>query len=244
MSSKPKPNPLLDAIDKLTTVHVITTKLDDDSTHHEHHDGLIPQLRQAIASNLGGGAGGKPARERIPLDADALTKYQQIEEAIEQRYVDLLETAPELYPEGNLRAWYVAFAQTHQPSTADRPDREYDDELATMESWARTINEKLSPPTIRELLGEACPDCGFSWFDTLLNAGKPETGKERWFDVDRTVALKVTYRPDDRGGLTKSFAKCGCCGHVWMGASGIRELAWTLEQRHGVSAADEKIERA
>lgn len=231
MSSKPKPNPLLDAIDKLTTVHVITTKLDDDTTHHEHHDGLILQLRQAIASNLGGGAGGKPARERIPLDADALTKYQQIEEAIEQRYMELLETVPELYPEDNLRAWYVAFARTHQPSTADRPDSEYDDELATMESWARTINEKLSPPTIRELSNSICPKCGFAWYDTVINHTKPETAiKDRWADIDRAVALKVTYRPDDRGGLTKSFAKCGNCNHVWMGATGIRELAYELEQ--------------
>lgn len=222
-------NDLLDAVDQLTVEHTVTTLLDDGRKHFERHDGLIKQLREAIASSVGGSAGGKPPRERIPLDADALTKYEQMEVAIGERYQALVGNVPGLYPEVNLRDWYQALDNEHRAGRVT--DTTMGDELTTMLGWVRTIEEKLSPPTKRELVGEECPQCGFAWYDTVLNIAKHEPGvKPEWVDTERTVALTVTYRPDDRGGLTASFAKCGCCSHVWMGAHGIRALAYELER--------------
>lgn len=223
---------LLDAVDELTIVHVVTTTLDDGLKHFEKHDGLIKQLRDAIASNLGGSAGGKAPNERIPLDADALTKYEQMEIAIGQRYGELTGNVPGLLPEDNLRGWYLEF--TNQYRAGDITNDTFDDELHTMQSWVRVITEKLAPPTVRELVGSSCPECGFAWYDTVLNAAKPATRRAEdkawnWVDADRKPALTVTYRPDDQGGLTESFAKCGCCNHVWMGAAGIRALAYEIE---------------
>lgn len=227
---KPAVNPMLDAIDALTIEHVVTSDLDDGTTHFERHDGLIKQLREAIASNLGGTAGGKPPRERIPLDADALVKYEKMETAIGERYRHLVGPVPGLYPEQNLRDWYQALDNEHRAGKVS--DSGMDAELSTMLAWVRSIEEKLSPPTKRELVGEPCPECGFAWYDTVVNVQKIETrepGEEPWVDSERTVALTVTYRPDMHGGLMASFAKCGCCNHVWMGAAGIRALAYELE---------------
>lgn len=221
-------NPLLDAIDDLTIVHIISTPIDDGKTHYEKHDGLIKQLREAIVSDLGGSAGGKPPNERIPLDADALQKYEQIEKAIGERYVALLEKVPGLYPENNLREWYQEFANQHR--SGNLSDETYDDEVKTMKSWVRIISEKLSPPTVRELVGNECPKCGFDWYIDIVNL-KP-------LDTERRVALTVTYRPDDKGGLMSSFVKCGCCNEVWMGSTGIRELAYEIECKPAIEETE------
>lgn len=222
-------DPLLDAVDELTIEHVVTSPVGDGKNHYERHEGLIKQLREAIVSDIGGGGGGKAPRERIPLDADALLKYQQIELAIGERFRDLCAGIPGLYPEETLRSWYVAFANAHRAGQVS--DAAYDDELRAMRSWVRIILEKLSPPTKRELVGEQCPECGFAWYDTVVNVGQGPKSGERWLDVDRQVALTVSYRPDDKGSLDGSFAKCGCCNHVWMGTTGIRALAYVLEHR-------------
>jgi len=238
----------LDALDWLTQPHKTPVVLraegkdKDDAKHpirtvHPTHEGLIKQLRTAIASSIGGSAGGKPARERIPLDADALVKYEQIEAAILERFAEYARVVPHLLPEDNLRAWAVIFLTT---ATEEQITIEY----RTLEQWKTVIEEKLSPPNVIELPNEACPECGASWYSTVLNAavadGKnpkhTDKGHERdpewyWVDEERRPALTATYRNDDLGGLTKSFAKCGHCGHVWMGSAGIRALAYILENK-------------
>lgn len=231
---------LLDALDWLTKPHRVPIILEGNQrvkTVHPTHDGLIKQLRVAIASSLGGTGGGKAARERIPLDADALTKYDQIEAAILQRFAALNIGVPHLLPEDNLRAWYVVFIR-------DATEVEVTTEYKTLTDWKKVIEEKLSPPTVRELAGEECPECGAAWYTTVLNAAvtdgrnpKHRDLKHRtdpdwfWVDEERKPALTITYRDDERKGLSESFAKCGHCGTVWMGAAGIRALAFVLERK-------------
>lgn len=229
---------LLETLDTLTRPHHLPTVLTAEGktkTVYPTHEGLIKQLRNAIASSLGGAAGGKPARERIPLDADALIKYDQIEAAILERHTEYSNAVPALLPEDNLRAWYVLFMVT-------ATEQAITNEFRTLAAWQRIIEEKLSPPTVRELAGEKCPECGLAWYDTVLNASVVDgrnpkhldKGHEKdpdwyWVDEERKPTLTVTYRPDYTGGLTQSFAKCGNCNNVWMGAAGIRALAYTLE---------------
>lgn len=242
-------DPLLDVIDKLTIEHIETTRLDDGTNHYERHDGLIKQLRDAIASNLGGGsAGGKDPRERIPLDGDAMVKYDQIETAIGERFRALGQGVPGLYPEDTLRVWYRTFTNAYRAGQVS--DAGYDDELRTMEGWARIITEKLSPPTPLELLDTdgqpaVCPECGAGWYEVILNSGnlpKPHTDADgtvhtKWYEKERRVALNASYSPDDHGTLTTSFVRCGCCNHVWMGTQGIRALAYELEHPNADTTA-------
>lgn len=210
---------LLDVIDTLTIEHVVTTVLDDGSKHFERHDGLIRQLRAAIASNVGGDGAGKLASQRIPLDADALEKYDQMEREIGDRFRELCEGIPGLYPEQTLRQWYQVFANGVRAGKIS--EAEYADQVHTLQGWVRIIEEKMSPPVTLELANSACPDCGCAWaFEKL---GGSET--------DRKVALTVKYKPDEHGGLEEASAQCGACGRVWKGSQGLRELAYDLEQK-------------
>lgn len=245
-------DPLLDVVDKLTVSHVVTTQRDDGKNHYESHDGLIKQLRDAIASStvgLGSGAG-QSAHERIPLDADAMVKYEQIEEAIGEWFRANCDGIPGMLPEDNLRAWYLVFTNAHRAGTIS--DTIYDAHVHALEGWAHTIEEKLSAPTVRELFDqhgqpEVCPECGAGWYTAILNSGtlvKPVTDRSGtvhrfWYEKERRVALTASYTPDERGGLTASFARCGCCGHVWMGSQGIRALAYDLENPNRESADSE-----
>lgn len=232
-------DPLLDVVDKLTIEHLVTSPLDSGKNHYERHDGLIKQLRDAIASNIGGSAGGKPPQERIPLDADALMKYEQIEEAIGEWFRVTCEGIPGLLPEDNLRQWFLTFSNAYRAGTIT--DTIYDVHVHALEAWAQTIEEKLSAPTVRELFDingqpEVCPECGAGWYEVILNAGiqtrNPDgTVKARWYEKERRVALTASYHPDDRGGLSRSFVRCGCCNTVWMDGRGIRALAYDLEHR-------------
>jgi hypothetical protein len=236
-------DPLLDVIDRLTIEHTETTRKDDGTNWYSRHDGLIKQLRDAVASDVGGGgAGGKDPRERIPLDADAMVKYQQIEEAIGQRFQDRCEGIPGEKPEENLRVWFQAF--TNAIRSGQVSEESYLDEVRTLEAWARVIDSKLSPPTQVDLFSERgvpeeCPDCGAGWYEVILNSGKlPKehvdsdgTVWKHWYEKERRVALSSYYTPNTQGTLTESFVKCGCCGHVWMGVTGIRALAYELETK-------------
>jgi hypothetical protein len=234
-------DPLLDVVDMLTKPHTTWVMQANDAgiqcKSPVVHEGLIKKLREAIASNVAGAGGaGKAARERVPLDADAMMKYGQVEAAIGERFRNRCEGIPGELPEDNLRVWFLAFSNAHRAGTVS--DSAYFDEVATLEGWVRTIEEKISPSTKRELVGETCPDCGFAWYDTVVAVGHGDSKEEKWVDTDRQVALTVTYRPDQNGGLTESFAKCGNCGHVWMGSQGIRALAYELE--HPKSADSER----
>lgn len=234
---------LLDVVDRLTIEHIQTTKLDDGTNHYERHDGLIKQLRNAIASDLGGtGSAGKDPRERIPLDADAMLKYEQLETAIGARFKEMCQGIPGLLPEDNLRAWFVAFMNAYR--AGDITETGYLDEVRILETWARVVTEKLDPPTPLELFDkdgqpEVCPECGAGWYELILNSGRLNRAvMDRegvvhtfWYEKERRVALTAFCSPGESGALTASFVRCGCCNHVWLGARDIRHLAYDLEHK-------------
>lgn len=211
-------DPLLLVLDRLTIDHTVRTPVDDGPDHFATHKGLIVQLREAVASDLGGGSGaGASANERVPIDADALVKYQQLEEAISGRHQSLVGGPSGLYPESDLRWWFAAFTKALQAGT--KTDDDYRYELRTLQSWERMILDKFDPPRKRELAGEKCPECGFDWFVDATDK----------HDKQRKVALTITYRDGD---LEASEAACGCCKQQWHGVMGLRALSYAIEHHN------------
>ena len=208
-------DPLLIALDQLTIDHQVRVPVEDGPDYIATHEGLIVQLRKAVASNLGGGSGaGAAGNERVPIDADALVKYQQIEEAISGRHQSLVGGPSGLYPEADLRWWFAAFNRALQAGTKNDSDYRY--ELGVLESWVRLIQDKLEPPRKRELVNDKCPECGFAWFVDATDKADPQ----------RKVALTITYREGD---LDASVASCGCCKQQWHGVMGLRALSYAIE---------------
>jgi hypothetical protein len=209
-------DPLLLALDRLTIDHTVRVPVEDGPDYIATHKGLIVQLREAVASDLGGGGGaGASASERVPLDADALVKYQQIEEAISARHHSLVGGPSGRYPENDLRWWYAAFMKALQAGTKLEADYTY--ELRTLQTWERIILAKFDPPRKREMAGEKCPECGFDFY--IDNTDKA--------DPQRKVALTITY---PEGDLEASEATCGCCKKQWHGLLGLRELSYSIEE--------------
>jgi len=209
-------DPLLEVLDRLTQDHQVRVPVEDGPDYIATHKGLIVQLRDAVASNLGGGSGGGAAgNERVPIDADALIKYQQIEEAISARHQSLVGGPSGLYPENDLRWWFAAFNKALQAGTKNDSDYRY--ELGVLSGWVRLIEEKFEPPRKRELVNDKCPECGFAWY--VDNSDKT--------DPQRKVALTITYREGD---LEASEASCGCCKTQWHGVMGLRALSYAIEE--------------
>lgn len=221
-------DPLLLALDRLTIDHTVRVPVDDAPDYFATHKGLIVQLREAVASDLGGGGGaGASASERVPLDADALVKYQQLEEAISARHQSLVGGPSGLYPENDLRWWYAAFTKALQAGT--KTDADYRYELRTLEGWVRMVSDKFDPPRKRELAGDSCPECGFDFYIDNTDRTDPQ----------RKVALTITYRDGD---LDTSEATCGCCKKQWHGILGLRELSYAIEEHDTPDTnAEEKV---
>jgi hypothetical protein len=219
-------DPLLLALDRLTIDHTVRVPVEDGPDYIATHNGLIPQLRAAVASNLGGGSGaGAAGNERVPIDADALVKYQQLEEAVSARHQALVGGPSGLYPENDLRWWYAAFTRALQAGT--KTDADYRYELRTLEGWVRMVSEKFEPPRKRELVNDKCPECGFAWYVDNTDKSDPQ----------RKVALTITYREGD---LEGSEAQCGCCKQQWHGVMGLRALSYAIEEAD--TPANEEVE--
>ncbi|TQL46686.1 hypothetical protein FB562_2210 [Homoserinimonas aerilata] len=217
---------LLDAVDKLTIEHPYPAII-EGRTRWVRRDPLIRLLREAIASSLTGGNGLASAASKIPFDADALQQYDLLEGLILEQLRTVTDATPHLTPEANLRAWYAAFMVT-----ADEHDIELWHDV--WHGWETKIEAKLSPPVILELIDTTtkkpypCPECGFDWYEQILNSG-PNGKRGRWYDREKRIALTATYRPDGNGGLEQCAVECGCCNWRATGSAGVRGFAWDLE---------------
>lgn len=208
--------PLLAVLDRLTIDHIVRTKVEDGPDHIVTHRGLIPQLRDQIASDIGGGGNASASPEtRVPINTDALVRYQAIENAIAARHRDLVGGPSGLYPEQDLRRWFLAFTEALRANT--KGDEDYRDELRTLLRWELSILDGFEPPATKELVGEPCPHCGFTFY--IDNRDRQ--------DMRRRVALTITYRAGD---MERSTAQCGVCSEGrWYGLIGLRSLSFDLE---------------
>jgi hypothetical protein len=209
-------DPLLQVLDRLTIDHQVRVPVEDAPDYIATHKGLIVQLREAVASDIGGGSNaGADPNTRVPINTDALVRYQAIEKAISARHNDLVGGPSGLYPENDLRWWYAAFVEALRAGRMN--DQNYRDELHTLTRWETSILDGFEPPRTKELVGDACPHCGFDFY--IDNRDKQ--------DMRRKVALTITYREGD---MERSTAQCGVCDEGrWYGLMGLRSLSHDLE---------------
>lgn len=239
MSSKPVPNPLLDAVDELTLPDrrrekqdvLETFEIDDDGVMVERQrkvdekvvtitqDALLDQLVKVIHSDIGSTSrGASLAFERSILDGEALFKFISISTATGDwcRMAGITSTRN---PTKDLRAWYVSTLS--KPLTQTK-ERFHIDEMI---SWANYIRSKLDRPREWDF-PQPCPLCAATeWWDEGDDRNKP----------GRTRPLVVRYKPMGPDTIDRAKALCRACERVWS----VRALAYELEQaekaQHAVS---------
>ena len=217
---------LLDVVDRLTIEHPYRANI-EGRPRWVRRDPLIKLLRDAIASSLTGGNGLAASASKVPFDTDALEQYDTLEALILTELRKTSDKVPHLTPEQNLRTWYTTFMVTADETDIDRWSDMWGE-------WETRIEAKITAPIVLELINSTtkqpypCPECGFDWFEKILNSGP--TGKGgRWYDKEKRVTLTATYRPDGQGGLEQSAVECGCCAWRATGSAGVRSFAWELD---------------
>jgi hypothetical protein len=199
-----------EAIHKLTNEHMVQAPA-AGRTHYERHDALISQLRRAAVPGTtnDGGSGKQDPRERIPFDADAVDKYDNLTGQIGSFYLEYMSVrAPRsMSPESQLSRVARVFTNG---ITAGRVS----DGLVTVianrwDRWVTTIEDKLAGLKPIELTAP-CPVCNFEW---IIDK-----------DGQQVRALTATYKDDLRGGLDETFALCKLCGETWHGIGELRKL--------------------
>lgn len=222
---------------------------DHKTTARLKRDGLLKQLRNAIVGGIGSHEGAAAGRERIPFDTGAMELYDAIERDITERFVVLLRKPLHLELEATLREWRLAFMDAYDKK------RVTDDALhravRVMESWATkienhfdkpkqlevTINLYKRDPESGEIVTETidgkekpvvlrrypapCPNCGEAF------AHNPKTG-------DKTFSLLLEYRELGVDTISSATGLCRFCEEVWTAGSGMRELAWQVEEAEAI----------
>ena len=177
---------------------------------------LLDWLQEAIGSNIGGGGGGKQARERVPMDFGAFTLYEDIDGRIRSWMAELgATTGKNVTPAQMLRTWYTLWnAQTH----TDSLNNAY---AGIMEGWAQAIKDKLDPPKRIEITSP-CPACGREWVNVGL---KLMDGSDDPDDVERVRVLNAVEREK----IEDSYAMCSACNRVWLGVPQMRTLRIAID---------------
>lgn len=220
---------LLTAVDALTLPSVVKVKQSDGDrewTTDCRQDALLIQLRDAVAGGIGSHAGSSLARERIPVNADALELFQSIAADVSKWYLTVPGRRGGLVLTDRLRGWYVHHAnEVRAGKVSQFTDLEV---TRKVEGWVSKIRGTFDPPIRLELtevidgrmVPVACPaaDCGERFaFDR-------RTG-------DQVIALVVEYRELGVETLDQAVASCRACGGEWRGRAALRGLRWLLDER-------------
>jgi hypothetical protein len=210
-----------EAIHKLTNEHMVQAPA-AGKTHYERHAALITQLRKAAVPGTtnDGGSGKQDPRERIPFDADAVTKYDNLTGQIGSWFLEVMSVRPprRMAPEAQLSRVARVF------TNGIRAGRVNDGQVTVIanrwDRWVTTIEDKLAGLTSLEVTAP-CPVCSFEW---IIDK-----------DGQQVRALVATYKDDLRGGLSESFARCKLCGEVWHGDGALRNLRILIDEREAQS---------
>lgn len=181
---------------------------------------LLEQLRDAIGSNIGGAAVGKPARERTPIDVGAFTTYEDLDGRIRGLMLELGGKAGKgITPELVLRSWFTLWTVT------PREGHEFEQMTRVLTGWAQRIRDVLSQPPGFEITAP-CPLCGREW--VTVGSG---------VDAESVRVLSAVERET----LDESYTVCRSCDVVWRGVSRMRQLRIAIDDaeslRREVAAA-------
>lgn len=177
---------------------------------------LLDWLATAVANNIGGDGGGRPGRERTPIDIGALTLYEEIDGRI-RSWLDELGARPgrDVTATQALRTWYALWIGR---TRLDGLDDTYRDILRR---WESRIEDILDPPKRIEITAP-CPACGTEWRNIGL---KLADGSDDPNDAERVRVLSAV----ERATLQDSFAVCVACERVWAGVTGMRALRIAID---------------
>lgn len=121
---------------------------------------LLTMLRDAVAPNLGSTGAGRGAGRSIPIDAGALTLWEDVTGRIEALHEDLEGEAPVTGShEQILLAWSrELLAAANSPHGLNQDAIDYAHHRVAR--IRNLIRDHFDPPRIGEILGAACLDCG------------------------------------------------------------------------------------
>lgn len=212
--TQPEPAPLtIDDIGNLVRLLAMTTRDDTRPRSNLVTPSLLQQLRTNIVPDGDGGFGGrsKPANERIPLNAAALSLYDFLDRKIKQQFESGTGRTAKGSPEELLVAWYVELAidAANGQLTQALVDALY----TRLDEWRTRIMDLLYPPE-RGDIPHACPECGWLTIDRPTPDG-----------TVRQYSLVEIVRPwrDEEG------VRCRNCNTTWIGEGAVRELAADLD---------------
>jgi len=200
---------LLDAVDALTLPTTVKVIQGPGKPTVIKHDPLLDQLQAAIVAGTDRSSNAAPARERMPLNANAMRLCDQV--GAELIRWQLRESKSVRFDTlaGQLRAWYAAYIGTVR---SEHTDLQYE---RIISGWHREITAMFDPPTRLEITA-ACPLCN------ARVSVEPGTGNQ-------VTAVVVEYLEIGAATLDEATGLCRACGVVWKGRSALRELRWLIE---------------
>lgn len=170
---------------------------------------LLEQLRAAITSDIGGGAGSaKAARERTSLDVAAFSLYEEIDGRVRAWLLDV-----GVRPSGKaelgsiLVRWFILWKQKRLEDATVHAHQ------LVLERWASSIRDLLDPPVKQEITSP-CPSCGAMW----ATVGRGE-------ETESVRALWAVWREDP----DESYGLCRSCDKVWRGVGMMRTLRIAID---------------
>lgn len=172
---------------------------------------LLEWLAESVGNNIGGGGGGKAARERTPIDIAALTLYEEIDGRV-RSWLDELGARPgkDISSTQALRSWYALWIGRQHTEGLEQAY------VNILEKWEQRINDILDPPKRIEITAP-CPACG----QEFVNIGlKLEDGTDDPNDIERVRVLNAV----ERERIEDSFVMCSACDRVWTGVPQMRQL--------------------
>ncbi len=205
---------LLTAVEKLTKPRrVPITLTDDDSDASAIIVADHPPLLVMLLEGTGITRGGRSADIRIPIDADALELYSQIEELTRLWCKQLSVTFDRSDLCASLNRWFMAHSNGVR---AGKVSQGTDLDVTIMvEGWARMIENKFDPPEKREWQ-EHCVAEVRGWDADGMEETRLCGARKILIDGVEQFAIQLN--------VTDLTAECRKCGHRWIGKKSLMEL--------------------
>lgn len=248
---------LLFVIEKLTKRRkpmVIQTRGGISCVSRPEQLSLLEQLDDARAGGTMGGGGGRSLDgSRIPINAAAVTLWEEIQTTTAKWFRDAYGTPAPRDPASALRRWFLSVQDWRARGQATADDEEFF--IGQVRTWADTIGAMFDPmvpleltrqifvPRVHQKTGEPivdrhgeprlrvetrpafCPACENDV------AYDPETGDQRF-------ALIVEYRRSaGEDALRSAVATCRFCGETWLGEAGCKKLIAAIDEQEEVRSA-------